>query len=160
MRYELFDQDELIALIGHDMKVQDYTHALEKVKFMMQAEQFPVSLFSLAGKLYATLELFERARFYFAEYIRHVPNAQIELFQLGMVERDIGNLDAAIAIWEDMDDKLNNPEAQYYLADVYVSQNNLEKARSSLLNILENAPDGSPFIPMADKLLNRLKAEF
>lgn len=158
MRYELFDQEELIALIKQDMRQEHYSKALEKVKFMLQSDEFPVDLFSIAGKLYATLSLFERARFFFSEYIRHVPDAEMELFQLGMVERDIGNLDAAIEIWEKMVMNNQSPEIQYYLADTYISKFMFEEARECLLSILENAPDDSQYIPMADKLLNRIKA--
>jgi tetratricopeptide (TPR) repeat protein len=158
MKYELFDHDELIALIKQDMKTQQFSNALEKTKFILKEEKIPVELFSLAGKLYASLELFERARFFFSEYTRHVPNAFVELFQLGMVEKDMGNIDSAIEIWKKLSLDNNDPEVFYYLADAYVVKFMFNEARECLLNILENAPDDSKYLALADQLLNRIKA--
>lgn len=157
MKYELFDHDELIALIKQDMKTQQFSEALGKIKFILKEEKIPVELFSLAGKLYATLELFERARFFFSEYIRHVPDAFVESFQLGMVEKDMGNIDSAIEIWKKLTAD-NNPEVLYYLADAYVVKFMFNDARDCLLSILENAPDDSKYLALADQLLNRIKA--
>lgn len=159
MKYELFDHDELIALIKQDMKTQQFSDALGKIKFILKEEKIPVELFSLAGKLYATLELFERARFYFSEYIKHVPDAYVELFQLGMVEKDTGNLKKALEIWRKvMELNPTYSEGLYYSADIYIQLQQYEDARSILLQLLESANDSDPYIPMADQLLNRIKA--
>jgi tetratricopeptide (TPR) repeat protein len=158
MEYNLFDHDELMALIKHDMKSQNYDKALEKIKLILKEEKIPVEIFSLSGKLYATLELFERAKFFFSEYVRHVPDADIELFQLGMVEKDMGNFDAAIEIWKKIAAEKSDPEVLYFLADTYVTKFMFDEARECLLNILENAPDDSKFLSLADQLLNRIKA--
>lgn len=159
MNYELFDEQEMLALIKQDMTNNDYSRALEKLKTILKAEQIPLEAFSLAGKLYATLEMFERAKFYFAEFVKFVPEATVEWFQLGMVEKDIGNIDGAIEIWDKLAaSRSDNTEVLYYLADAYIIKLMFNEARDCLLNILENAPDDSPFISMADKLLNRIKA--
>lgn len=159
MDLSIFEQDELLALIREDMKKQDYVSALTKVKFILSRDRIPVEVLALAGKIYATLGLFERAKLAFADYLQNSPNSFLELFQLGMVEKDMGNYDQAIQNWEAvLELQPNYPEALFYLGDLSIHMERLEEARTWLLRLLETAPDGSEFIPMADQLLNRIKA--
>lgn len=159
MNFELFEQDELLALIKNDMKNQQYANALEKTKYLLTSETIPVDTFAIAGKLYATLELFEKAKFFFSEYVRHIPHAFTELFQLGMVEKDLGNPEEALEIWKKvLEINSDYSEGLYYSADLNIQLHRYEDARSLLLQLLENAADNDPYIPMADQLLNRIKA--
>lgn len=159
MKYDIFDSDELLALSRNDMLLQNYELALEKIKTLIARESIPLEVLSLAGKIYATLGLFEKAKSSFSEYLQHAPNAYIELFQLGMVERDLGEINAAVSIWMSvLDLEPNYPDALYYCADAYIQLDLYDKARANLLTLLETAPDDSKYIPMADQLLNRIKA--
>jgi tetratricopeptide (TPR) repeat protein len=158
MKLELFEHDELLALIKINIKNERYDAALEMVKFLLQEEKIPVELFSLAGKLYATLELFGKAKFFFSEYTRLVPDSSMEFFQLGMVEKDLGDIDSAIDIWKQLPLNGDNPEVLYYLADAYIVKSKFDDARQCLLNILENAPDDSKYLALADQMLNRIKS--
>jgi tetratricopeptide (TPR) repeat protein len=158
MNLEIFELDELLALSMIDMKNQSYQAALEKVKFIRAHESFPAAVLALAGKLYATLGLFERARESFSEYLVREPEAYLELFQLGMVEKDLGNYGVAIELWTRvLEINRNYPEALFYLGDLCIRLDRIEEARTWLLTLLETAPDESEFIPLADQLLNRIK---
>lgn len=159
MNYLNFDQDELFALSQFDMKNQNYEKALEKIKLILSRDKIPVEALALAGKLYASLGLFERAKGAFLEFTEKVPEAFVELFQLGMVERDLGNISMAAAIWEQvLKIEPNYPEALYYLADACVQMDSIENARDWLFKLLETAPDNSEYIQLADQLLYRIKA--
>lgn len=158
MHFELFESDELMALALLDMKSQSYQSALEKVKSVQTRGDFPVEAFALAGKIYATLGLFDRAKESFSNYIDRVPDAYIEHFQLGMVEKDSGNYQRAIDVWTSvLERQPNYPEALFYLGDLCIRLDRIDEARKWLLALLETAPDESEFIPLADQLLNRIK---
>lgn len=159
MNYQIFDQDELFALSQYDMKNKNYENALEKVKIIMSRESIPIETLALAGKLYASIGLFERARDAFSEFTKKVPNAYVELFQLGMVERDMGNISIASGIWEKVIEiEPNYPDALYYLADVCVQLDLIDNARDWLFRLMETAPDNSEYIQLADQLLYKIKA--
>jgi tetratricopeptide (TPR) repeat protein len=159
MNYLIFDQDELFALSQVDMKNQNYERALEKIKIIMSRENIPIETLALAGKLYASIGLFEKARDAFFNFTQQVPNAYLELFQLGMVERDMGNISLATTIWEKvLEIEPNYPEALYYLADACVQLDLIDNARDWLFKLLETAPDNSEYIQLADQLLYRIKA--
>jgi tetratricopeptide (TPR) repeat protein len=158
MNLSVFEQDELLALCLQDMKKNDYQSALEKVKFILSRESAPTDVLAIAGKIYATLGLFGRARHAFSQYVTEVPDAYLELFQLGMVEKDLGNFDKALEIWGNvLEIKADYPDALFYMADLCVHLDRIAEARSILMTLLETAPDDSQFVPMADQLLNRIK---
>lgn len=158
MAFEIFESDELLALALMDMKNQNYQYALEKVKLILASDNFPVEALALAGKIYATLGLFGRAKGSFSAYLEKVPEAYLERFQLGMVEKDSGNYEKALDIWRDvLDFNPQYPEALFYLGDLCIRLDRIEEARTWLLTLLETAPDESDFIPLADQLLNRIK---
>lgn len=159
MDYSLFEEDELLALSRFYMKNQQYDAALEKLKILFSKERVLIDAFSLAGKLYASLGLYERAKHAFTVYVENVSNADTELFQLGMVEKDLGNFDEAKKIWSNLvNTSPNNAEALYFLGEICFQQNDIEAARDWLFQLLEAAPDESEYIALADQLLNRIRA--
>jgi tetratricopeptide (TPR) repeat protein len=159
MNLSLFDQIEMLALIRFDMGAKNYNFALEKIKYSFSQSDIPVEIFALAGKTYASLNLFEKAKDNFESYLKQVPDAYIELFQLGMVERDLGNNSASIEIWKSvLDIQENYPDALFYLGETCVTLNKIEEAREWLFKLLETAPDNSQYINLADQLLNSIKA--
>lgn len=159
MDLSIFEQDELLALARDDMKKQDYTSALTKVKFIFTQERIPLDVLALAGKIYATLGLFDRAKAAFTDYTKNSPDAFVELFQLGMVEKDMGNREQAVKIWEGvLEIQPDYSEVLFYLGELCIQLERIEDARNWLLRLLETAPDDSEFIPLADQLLNRIKA--
>lgn len=158
MSFALLEPDELLALALVDMKNQSYQNALEKVKSILSGDDFPPEALALAGKIYATLGLFSRARDSFSAYVQKVPDAHVERFQLGMVEKDSGNYEQALDIWREvLEIHPNYPEALFYMGDLCIGLDRIEEARKWLLALLETAPDESEFIPLADQLLNRVK---
>lgn len=159
MNYSLFEEDELLALSRFDMKNHRYDSALEKLKVLLERERVLIDAFALAGKLYASLGLYERAKHAFTVYTENVSDAYLELFQLGMVEKDMGNLDGAKEIWSKvLELSPNHAEALYFLGEACFQQNDIESARDWLFRLLETAPDESEYIALADQLLNRIRA--
>lgn len=159
MNLSLFDQEEVLALIHFDMSNKNYDLALEKTKFSFAQGSFPVDLFALAGKIYASLHMFEKARDNFKAYLVQVPDAYFEMFQLGMVERDLGNIGRCVEVWEEvLTVEKNYPDALFYLGEVCAKTNKIEAAREWLSRLLETAPDNSPYINMAEQLLSNIKA--
>lgn len=159
MNYSLFDQGELLALIRFDLENKNYDMALEKIKFSLAQEVFPVEVYAYAGKIYASLFLFDKAKISFEAYLSHVPNAYVELFQLGMIERDTGNRTQSIEIWRRvLDIHPDYTDALFYLGETCIALNMVEEGRDWLFRLLETAPDNSHYIGLADQLLNNIRA--
>lgn len=159
MNFSLFDHDELVALIKYDMRNDKYDCALEKLKNVLVFKDCPIDTFSIAGKIYANLGLFEKAGAYFERYLELVPDAINELFEYGMVQRDSGNVSECKEIWlKVLQLNENYPEALFYLGETYFWENKNDAARDLLYRLLETAPDNSRYIALTDELLNRINA--
>lgn len=158
MNTNTMQSDELLALAYHDMKSENYENALKKAKEILAKHDAPNEVYSFLGRLYATLGLFLRARESFELYLKLDPDSYLEMFQLGMVEKDLGNFEAAVDIWRKVLQVYpDKEETKYYLGELFIKLERIEEARKILLNLLETAEDESEFIPLADKLLNRIK---
>jgi len=158
--YSLFDSDELFALIERDLAKENYEGALIKLKISLAREGAPDQFYALAGRLYATLELFPRSKGAFEVYVERNPDHYFELFQLGMVNRDLGDEDEALALWQKvLDTEKNYPAALFHSADVLVNQGQIEGATELLNQLLETAPDESEYIGMADQMLTKLSLQ-
>jgi tetratricopeptide (TPR) repeat protein len=103
------------------------------------------------------LGLYSRAKENFERFILHNPESVTELFQLGMVERDLGNHDEGLVQWRvvlGLDP--HHIEALFYMSETLIWRNSVDEARNLLYKLLETAPNSSRYIPMANELLNRV----
>ncbi|WNO11327.1 tetratricopeptide repeat protein [Teredinibacter sp. KSP-S5-2] len=157
--YSAFDSDELLALADFDFRNDRPEDALLKLKNLVARAATPLQTYALIGRIYATIGLFEKAKGAFEFYLTKVkdPNAKInELFQLGLVERDLGNTDIAIEIWSDLlNEHPNYAPALYHKAETLINLNRVQESVDLLNHILETAEDGDNFIALADQLLSK-----
>lgn len=155
-----FDDEELLALADWNFQKDEHELALEKVKVLASRGTGPIQSYALMGRLYATLGLFIKAKQAFQHYLENQPDENLkvnETFQLGLVERDMGNFDGAMSIWNNLlSNHPNHPPALYHSA-VILSENGKQQEAVELLNhILETADDNDGHIQMADQLLSKL----
>ncbi len=154
---DIFDKDELFALAQHDYENQRLDQALAKLKKMLEGGEFPVNVFSLLGRIYAALGLDQRARVALESFVENVPDVVPEHFHLGMVVRNLGDIEKAVSIWNDVLEKAPNfPPALYHKA-LYLLDSGEEQGAIELLNrIIETANDADEHIALANDVLSRL----
>lgn len=160
INYSNLDNDEIFALAKIDFRRENYDFCLEKLKCVMARNQIPVAVYSLLGRTYAVLELFERARDVFKMYLEHVPNALQEKFHLGMVEKDLGNNDVAIKLWDEvLAEEPSFIPALYHKAVVFVDKNALQEASQLLNQLLEVVPENDQHAVLAKELLDSIQLQ-
>jgi tetratricopeptide (TPR) repeat protein len=158
--YSLFDPEELFALIEHDIAKENFEGALLKLKISLSRDKVSDQFYALAGRLYATLKLFGRSKSAFEIYVERNPGHYFELFQLGMVNRDLGDEKEALALWQRVIDiESQYPAALFHSADLLAGQGHIEKATERLNTLLETAPDDSEYIALADQMLTKLSLQ-
>ncbi len=157
INYSILDSDEIFALARVDFQKENYDLCLEKLKYIQSRNQIPVAVYSLLGRTYAVLELFERARDVFKIFLENVPNALQERFHLGMVEKDLGNTDGAIKYWDEvLEAESAFIPALYHKAVVCVENNSLQDASQLISQLLDVVPEGDQYAVMARELSERI----
>lgn len=158
--YVLLSNEELFAFAMLDFKKGNYEGSLIKIKTILARGDFPSDVFALAGKVYASIELFDQARAALTRFVSDVPDAYVERFQLGMVEKDSGNEAEAEKIWlQVLETQESYPPALYHLGELHFGRGEMEQAKNYLNLILEHAPDDSEYIAHADQLLMRVSLQ-
>ena len=156
------DSDELLALANWNLQNGDYQGSLIKLKILLSRNNVPLQAYSALGRVYATLGLYERAKGAFGFFIDQQPEGNKSLafneqFQLGLVENDLGNVEGAISIWNEiLEDNPKFIPAMYHKANALVGLNQIQEAADILNNILENAEDGNEYISLSDQLLSKI----
>ena len=157
MNLDKFDKDELLALIKIDTEAKRLDKALEKTKALLTLENLSQDTFLSAGRLYAQLGLFEKAKRYFELAIEGRPEAIHETFELGMVCADAGHRETAMNHWDQVL-KLNpkHPPTLFYtaLALEEAGQHNL--ARERLEDLLEATISSNLYHEKARQALTRI----
>jgi tetratricopeptide (TPR) repeat protein len=154
---DTFEHDELLALARFDIEKGDLSEALWKLKQVTAAETAPAEAFSMCGRLYAQLSLFDRAQKMFQKYLELEPKAVTETFQLGMVHFDAGRSAEALKIWDEL---LKNypahPPALFYRALSLAQEANILQARQALDVLLKSAPADNLYFGRGKELLQSL----
>lgn len=158
--YSTFNPEELFALAKMDFQRENYENSLRKLKVLMGRNQIPIQTYSLLGRVYASIGIFEKAKECFEVFVKNVPDAIEEKFQLGMVERDMGNSDQAVNLWDELLTQVPNfPPALYHKALVSIDKDDTKHAVELLNSLLETAPEGDELIHRADQLLSRISLQ-
>ena len=146
-RTENFEPDELLALARVDIDRGELAEALWKLKLVHAESSAPAESFSMTGRLYAQLGLWDRAKSMFQKYLEQNPAAVTEAFQLGMVHFDAGKLDEAKKIWESLlKENPTHPPALFYLALVLTQEGDTSRAKQLLDSLIKTvAPDNLYF---------------
>ena len=155
-----FDNDELLALSDWNFQNNLHENALEKLKVLVRRDNAPLQSHALIGRIYATLGLFEKAKISFTFYLENQTNHRMkinETFQLGLVERDLGNIDNALHVWDELlKEHPKHTPCLYNKAVILVEIKQYQKAADLLNSILEIAEDNDQHIQLADQLLSRI----
>lgn len=160
MNYSNFDPEELFALAKYDFSKNEYEPALSKLKVLIGRNQTLLDSYSLAGRIYATLELFEKAKECFSIFVKNAPEAIEERFQLGVVDYNLGNLEDALSMWDELLESYPGfPPALYHKALVMIDKDEVQQATDLLNSLLETAPEGDAHIAMADEMLSKLSLQ-
>jgi len=157
---EIFDNDELLALAKLDLaetpaKLED---ALRKLKQILNSDSPDIEAFAITGRIYAQLNLLDKAKRCFQTFLEKEPGALAETFQFGMVHFDQGDNDTAANIWSTLLEREPTfPPALFYMALIHANNNALDKARHALDVLLKSAPTDNLYFERGRDLLNQLE---
>ena len=158
--YTLFDDPELLSLADLDFQGDRHEAALSKLKILLSRGSAPLQTYALLGRIYATIGLLTKAKQAFGFYLDNESESERrvnETFQLGLVEKDMGNIEDAITIWDDLLNSMPEHSPTLYQKALALIGKGEKQAAVDLLNrVLETADDNDPYIPMADQMLSKL----
>lgn len=156
----LLDADELSALAYSDFARGDLSGALTKLKTLGDGE-LPESepQLALAGRIYAQLGLYDRAKACFQAVLDEHPAAADERFELGLTLHQAGNPQDAYREWSTVLDQSPNHEATlFFMALYHVDSGDRDTAIGYLEKLLSTAPPDGAFCKRASELLEQLRA--
>lgn len=152
-----FEADELLALARVDMEKGLLDGALAKLKQALSLDNHPVETKAVAGRVYAQLRLWDRAKPLMAAYLEENPQAINEQFQLGMLNFDSGDMDSACDIWSRLlESQPTHPPALFYTGLLKAQQKDVENARNHLERLIQTAPADNLYFERGKDLLQRL----
>ena len=113
--------------------------------------------YSLLGRIYASINLLPRAKDYFTMFLNKSPNALAERFHLGLVQKDMGDIDSAMTTWDlVLQQQPHYPPALYNKANTLFTQDKASEATELLNLLLETAHEKDEHRNLAEKLLSRI----
>jgi len=158
--FSLLDTDELFALAQLDFEREDYQSALPKLKKLIKGQDFPVGVFSVLGRIYAILGLFNKAKISLETFLEHQPDAVPEHFEIGMIHRQLGDDDSAISVWDDVLEKAPHFPPVLYSKALYLLDCDLTEESLEQLNlIIETANPNDRHIEMANELISQISLQ-
>ncbi|KUI97005.1 tetratricopeptide repeat protein [Vibrio sp. MEBiC08052] len=153
----LLDTEELIALSRSALLKEDYDCALTKLKLVVRQEQFPIEVYSLLGRVYAALELFDKSVAAFQEFLTRRPEVVPERFHLGMVYRNMGENTKAIQVWDEVLEQAPMfPPALYNKGLYYLDEGNKEEAIELFNYIIDHVDPDDSHVEMANYMLSSM----
>ncbi|WP_185232971.1 hypothetical protein [Teredinibacter franksiae] len=154
------ESDELLALSEFDLQRELYTEALVKLKLAKGRTDVPIEVHALLGRCYASMGLLARAKASFSALLEIKPDAIHELFQLGMVERDMGNVIKAMQIWDQvLEAESAFAPALFYKAVALVEVDERQSAIDALAILKENPAEAGEYLERAEELLSSLNIQ-
>ena len=87
---EILENDELLALARRDAEAGRVEEALRKLKPLIAQAEGPIEALPLAARIYAQLQLAEKAQACYRRYLAVRPEAVLESFELGMTHFEKG----------------------------------------------------------------------
>lgn len=153
-----FDNDELLAFAKQDISKGDNEQALLKIKKVLASKKPDDEAYSMAAKIYAQLQLHERAQEMFQKYLKNNPEATVENFQLGMTYFDSGNRGEALKIWSGILQKSpTNPPALFYTALASGQEGDTTAAKQALDTLLKSVPADNLYFNQGKQLLSAIE---
>ncbi|CAH7138883.1 TPR_REGION domain-containing protein [Vibrio chagasii] len=159
MELELFSSDELLALAAIDLEKNELALGLEKLKLMRKKGVVSDELDSMLGSVYAKLQLFIDAAECYSRLLERAPSRVHERFQLGMVYREIGEIDKALEHWDMvLGDEPNYPPVLFHKAVLLLNNNDESECRYLLTLLIESAEEDNYYAQNGKKLIDELNS--
>ena len=156
---EILDAEELLVLARIDMERKQMDSALVKLKNAVKLNEEMKEISSTLATLYAQVGMFERAANIYSEILEKEPESVWERFQYGMVQRDLGNVDAALSSWKKvLELDKTHPPALFFCAEAEL-KNNEEEARRYLDILVQSTAADNLYVEKAKELLIELNKE-
>lgn len=156
----MLDNDELLALAKLDLAYNPtrLDDALCKIKRILASKTPVTEAYAIAGRIYAQLNLYDKAKSAFQSYLDKQPDALAETFQLGMVNYDQGENDTAARIWSALLERDPTfPPALFYMALIHANNNVFDQARHSLDILLKSAATDNLYFGRGRELLKQIE---
>lgn len=152
-----FTSEELTALARIDIEQGRLDHALARLKRVLAGHEPPADAIGMAARLYARLGLVDQAQPLYRQYLSMRPGSLEEEFQLGMLQFNRGEADAAMALWEGtLRRDAVFPPSLYYCAVVLKEKGRLAEARRNLDVLLRTAPVDNLYFERSKDLLHAI----
>jgi pentatricopeptide repeat protein len=156
MQSEHLTTRELVACGNFEFMNEHFATALNYYKKAYINQDFNIEHSPQLARCYAKLGLFEEAREIFEKFINQYPDAYIERFQLGMVMKDLNQIEAAIKYFDEViGQQPNFPPAVYYKALIYLEKNDLVSAKFLLAELLELTEADNLYRKLAEELIKK-----
>ncbi|WP_339388251.1 hypothetical protein [Vibrio caribbeanicus] len=141
LNLSLFSAEELLALSAQDLEKNELAMALEKLKYLDDQGVISDELDSMLGSIYAKLQLFSESSDRYSALLERSPSRIHEKFQLGMVYREMGEVDKALEKWDEvLESESDYPPVLFHKALVLLSEGD-EKEAEHLLKLLSDSAE-------------------
>jgi tetratricopeptide (TPR) repeat protein len=152
------DAEELYALARIDFEKGNLELALRKLKLVLtEVDPLPEAL-ALGARVYAQLRLSDRASALFKRYLVKQPDAIDEMFQLGMLNFEGGNVKEALAQWSDVLEKNPSyPPALFFSGLALAKEDKIVDAKRSLNILLQSTAADNLYFNQARDLLQTIE---
>ena len=152
------EPDELVALAKRDAENGRLEEALVKLKPLLGARA-PAEALPLAGRIYAQLNLLERAKACFQGYVSRHPEAVQESFELGMTHFQQGEDEEARRWWRAVLERSPaHPPALYYSGVLAARAGRASEAQQHLDALVKAVPADNFYAERGRELLQQLES--
>ena len=154
---EVLDDDELLALARRDAENGRVEEALRKLKPMIARAEGPVDALAFAARIYAQLQLPERAQACYRRYLAARPEAVLESFELGMTHFEKGEAAEADRLWRAVLQRSpTHPPTLFYSAVQAVRGGREPDARRHLEVLFQALPGDNLYVQRGRALLKEM----
>lgn len=155
----LLDREELLAIARRDAAAGRLEEALRNVKGLISGPAAMTEALPVAARIYAQLELTERARDCYRRYLEAHPEAAHESFELGMTYFERGENGEASKLWHGVLERVpTHPPALFYRALLAAREGRVPDARRDLDVLFQAVPADNLYVGRAKELLQEIDA--
>ena len=151
------EDDELLALARRDAENGRLEEALRKLKPMITQADGPVEALAFAARIYAQLQLAERAQACYRRYLAARPDAVLESFELGVTHFERGEAADAERLWQGVLKRSpTHPPTLFYSAVQAARGGREADARRHLEVLLQAVPGDNLYVQRGRALLTEM----
>jgi tetratricopeptide (TPR) repeat protein len=159
MKEVSLEPDELLALARRDAEGGRLEEALRKLKPLVGSGEALVEALPLAARIYAQLELTDRAQACYRAFLAARPDAVLESFELGMTHFDKGDTTEAATLWAGVLERSpTHPPTLFYRALLAARQGKTQEARRDLHVLFEANPSDNLYVGRGRELLEEMES--